>query len=257
LTPSKLFDLSGSVAVVTGASGTLGRTFAVTLAEAGAKVALVGRDAEALEATREAITAVGGTAAITTADVTRPGAVNDMYRTIESTIGTPTVLINNAGTVNQKYAADLTAADWDSVMNVNLRGAFLVAQGFGRRRIAAGGGGAVVNIASITGITAPATIAPYAVSKAGLIQLTRVLAREWARYNIRVNALCPGYFESNMNQGFLKTEAGQRMIQMHPLRRIGRTEELSGALLLLASDAGSYINGVSLVVDGGQVLVTP
>jgi NAD(P)-dependent dehydrogenase (short-subunit alcohol dehydrogenase family) len=142
-------------------------------------------------------------------------------------------------------------------MDVNLRGAFLVAQAFGRRRIAAGGGGAIVNIASITGLTAPVTITPYAVSKGALVQLTKILAREWARYRIRVNALCPGYFESNMTQSYLGSEHGERMLRAVPMRRGGRVGELDGPLLLLASEAGSYMTGASIVIDGGQTLVTP
>jgi NAD(P)-dependent dehydrogenase (short-subunit alcohol dehydrogenase family) len=257
LKPEQLFDLTGSVAVVTGASGTLGQQFSIALAEAGAAVALVGRKPDALENTQRAVEKVGGKAAIVAADISRPGAIADMYRGVASALGEPDLLINNAGVANQRRTEELSAAEWDGVMNINLRAAFLVAQAFGRLRIAAGGGGAIVNIASITGMTAPITITPYAVSKAGVIQFTRILAREWARFGIRVNAICPGYFESRLNSGFLATESGKRMIAAHPMRRIGSPGELNGALLLLASSAGSYINGTTIVVDGGQTLVSP
>jgi len=255
--PSTRFEMTGAVAIVTGASGTLGRQFSVALAEAGATVALVGRKQTELEATRTAVADAGGRSEIVIADLTEAGAVSDTMRIVESRLGVPTVLINNAGSAAAAPTAELSLADWDSVMNVNLRGAFLVAQAFGRRRIAAGGGGAIVNIASITGLTAPITITPYAVSKGALIQLTKILAREWARHRIRVNALCPGYFESNMTQSYLDSEHGERMLRAVPMRRGGRAGELDGPLLLLASEAGSYMTGATIVVDGGQTLVTP
>ncbi len=255
--PSKLFDMTGAVAIVTGASGTLGRQFAVTLAEAGAAVALVGRRRDELEASQRAVTAAGARSEIVIADLTQAGTVSDMMRSVEDAIGAPTVLVNNAGTTAAAPTAELSIADWDSVMNVNLRGAFLVAQAFGRRRIAAGGGGAIVNVASITGLTAPITITPYAVSKGALVQLTKILAREWARHRIRVNALCPGYFESNMTHSYLGSETGERMLRAVPMRRGGKAGELDGPLLLLASGAGSYMTGATIVIDGGQTLVTP
>lgn len=254
---TQLFDMSGSVAIVTGASGTLGRQFSIALAEAGAAVALVGRKRDALEATRQDVSKTGAKSAIVIADLTQAGAIADMMRSVEEALGAPMVLVNNAGSAAAAPTAELSVADWDSVMDVNLRGAFLVAQAFGRRRIAAGGGGAIVNIASITGLTAPITITPYAVSKGALIQLTKILAREWARYRIRVNALCPGYFESNMTQSYLGSEHGERMLRAVPMRRGGRAGELDGPLLLLASEAGSYMTGATIVIDGGQTLVTP
>ncbi|MEX1108926.1 MAG: SDR family oxidoreductase [Dongiaceae bacterium] len=257
MTPGNLFDLSGRIALVTGASGELGRQFASALAKAGAAIVLAGRRRDALEEVRAGIEQAGGRAETLVVDVTRGDVVASSLQEATHGIGLPDILINNAGTATMKFAADLTEADWDKVMNVNLRGAFLVAQGFGRARIAAGGGGAVVNIASITGLTAPQAIAPYAISKAAVIQMTRVLAREWARHSIRVNALCPGYFESDMTTDYLKTPGGQRMVQSIPMRRIGKPGELDGALLLLASDAGSYMTGTTIVLDGGQTLVTP
>lgn len=254
---SQLFDMSGSVAIVTGASGTLGRQFSIALAEAGAAVALVGRKRDALEATQQELAKTGAKSAIVIADLTQAGAIADMMRSVEQALGAPTVLVNNAGSAAAAPTADLSVADWDSVMDVNLRGAFLVAQAFGRRRIAAGGGGSIVNIASITGLTAPITITPYAVSKGALVQLTKILAREWARYRIRVNALCPGYFESNMTHSYLGSEHGERMLRAVPMRRGGKPGELDGPLLLLASEAGSYMTGATIVIDGGQTLVTP
>lgn len=255
--PSQLFDLTGTIAVVTGASGTLGRQFSVALADAGADVALVGRRPAALEQAAEGVRAAGVRAAIVTADLVKNGAINDMFREVERSLGVPTLLVNNAGTAAARPSVDLAAAEWDNVMNLNLRAAFLTAQAFARRRIEAGGDGSIVNIASITGITAPMMLAPYAASKAAIIQLTRSLAREWARYRIRVNALCPGYFESDMTKTFLRSDAGERMIRSVPMRRGGKAGELDGALLLLASNAGSYITGETIVIDGGQTLVTP
>jgi NAD(P)-dependent dehydrogenase (short-subunit alcohol dehydrogenase family) len=257
VTPGKLFDLKGRVALVTGGSGELGRQFANTLAQAGAAVVLAGRRRESLETVRGAIEQAGGRAAIVAVDISQGNAIAIALEAASVAFGPPDVLINNAGTANAKFAVDLTEADWDKVMDVNLRGAFLVAQAFGRARIAVGGGGTIVNVASITGLTAPAAIAPYAISKAAVIQMTRVLAREWARHSIRVNALCPGYFESEMTAAFLRTPGGQRMVQAIPMRRIGRPGELDGALLLLASEAGSYMTGSTIILDGGQTLVSP
>ncbi|MEX0809185.1 MAG: glucose 1-dehydrogenase [Dongiaceae bacterium] len=257
MTPGNPFDLSGRIALVTGASGAFGRQFANALAKAGAAIILAGRRQDALDDVRGGIEQAGGRAETLVIDVTRGDVVASALQKATRGLGLPDILINNAGTASGKFAADLTEADWDKVMNVNLRGAFLVAQGFARARIAAGGGGAIVNIASITGLTAPPAIAPYAISKAAVIQMTRVLAREWARHSIRVNALCPGYFESDMTSDYLKTPSGQRMVQAIPMRRIGKPGELDGALLLLASDAGSYMTGTTIVLDGGQTLVTP
>lgn len=257
MTTNNLFDLSGRIALVTGASGELGRQFASALAKAGAAVILAGRRQDALAEVRAGIERAGGRAETLDVDVTREDVVALALQKAARNLGLPDILINNAGTASSKLATDLTEADWDKVMNVNLRGAFLVAQGFARARIAAGGGGAIVNIASITGLTAPQAVAPYAISKAAVIQMTRVLAREWARHSIRVNALCPGYFKSDMTTDYLKTPGGQRMVQAIPMRRIGNPGELDGALLLLASDAGSYMTGTTIVLDGGQTLVTP
>jgi NAD(P)-dependent dehydrogenase (short-subunit alcohol dehydrogenase family) len=255
--PENLFDLKGRVALVTGGSGELGRQFAIALARAGAAIVLAGRRRDALESVRGALEQAGGRAALAIVDVSQGNAIASALEEASRPFGLPDILINNAGTAIAKFATDLTGVDWDRVMDVNLRGAFLVAQAFGRARIAAGGGGAIVNIASITGLTAPAAIAPYAISKAAVIQMTRVLAREWARHSIRVNALCPGYFESEMTRAYLRTPGGKRMVQAIPMRRIGEPGELDGALLLLASEAGSYMTGTTIVLDGGQTLVTP
>jgi NAD(P)-dependent dehydrogenase (short-subunit alcohol dehydrogenase family) len=255
--PESLFDLSGRIALVTGASGTLGRQFALALVNAGATVLLAGRSREKLEVARRALDEAGGRFATVTIDVTQSQTIAEALEKGSQAFGPPDILVNNAGTAGMKFAVDLSDSDWDRVMNVNLRGAFLVAQAFARARIASGGGGTIVNVASITGMTAPPAIAAYAVSKAAVIQMTRVLAREWARHSIRVNALCPGYFESDMTSAYLQTPEGQRMTRAIPMRRTGRPGELDGALLLLASDAGSYMTGATIVIDGGHILVTP
>ena len=164
------------------------------------------------------------------------------------------IVVNNAGISIVKPALDMPEQDWDSVVNTNLRGAWLVAQGAAKRWVAAKKPGVIVNIASILGLRTIGQVAPYNASKAGLIHLTRALAMEWARYNIRINAICPGYIETEMNSAFWKTPGGQKLIDRIPQRRIGKPEHLDGALLLLASDAGEFMTGSVITVDGGHTV---
>ena len=164
------------------------------------------------------------------------------------------IVVNNAGISIVKPALDMPEQDWDSVVNTNLRGAWLVAQGAAKRWVAAKKPGVIVNIASILGVRTIGQVAPYNASKAGLIHLTRALAMEWARYNIRINAICPGYIETEMNSAFWKTPGGQKLIDRIPQRRIGKPEHLDGALLLLASDAGEFMTGSVITVDGGHTV---
>ena len=251
---SKRFDLSGKVALVTGASSGLGVHFARTLAEAGAAVVLAARRAERLTSLQAELQKNGAKAAAVTLDVQSGGAVAAAFDQAESALGPVDIVVNNAGISIVKPALDMPEQDWDSVVDTNLRGAWLVAQAAAKRWAAAKRPGTIVNIASILGLRTIGQVAPYNASKAGLIHLTRALAMEWARYQIRVNAICPGYIETEMNSDFWKTPAGQRLIDRIPQRRIGQPEHLDGALLLLASEAGAFMTGSVLTVDGGHTV---
>jgi NAD(P)-dependent dehydrogenase (short-subunit alcohol dehydrogenase family) len=254
---STAFDLSGKVALVTGASGGLGLHFARTLAGAGARMALAARRKEQLEANVAAIAAVSGEAAAITMDVTDPTSVERGVAEVAERFGGPaTVIVNNSGITASETALDLDPADWDKVMGTNVKGAWLVARAAARRMIDAGVGGSVVNIASILGFRVAGRVAPYAASKAGLLHLTKALAFEWARHGIRVNALAPGYIETDLNRDFFASDPGKALIARIPQRRLGRPEDLDGALLLLASDASAYMTGSAIVVDGGHLQST-
>ncbi len=251
---SKRFDLSGKVALVTGASSGLGVHFARTLAAEGAAVAIAARRADRLASLQAELQAAGAQAAAVDLDVTSAGAVMAAFDAAEKALGPIDVVVNNAGISIVKPALDMPVEDWDQVVNTNLRGAWLVAQTAGKRWAAAKRAGSIVNIASILGLRTIGQVAPYNASKAGLIHLTRALAMEWARYQIRVNAICPGYIETEMNGDFWKTPGGQRLIERIPQRRIGKPEHLDGALLLLASEAGSFMTGSVITVDGGHTV---
>lgn len=243
--------LDGKTVIVTGASSGLGRHFAALLAAQGAKVLLAARRREALEDACAGIVRAGGKAAALTLDVADEGSVAAAFAGLDAA---PDILVNNAGISGAAPALDIDAAAFDSVMDTNLRGAFLVARAAAAAMRAAGKGGAIVNVASILGHRVAGGVSAYAASKAGLIHLTRALALEWARFDIRVNALCPGYIETDINRDFFATEAGQALIRRIPQRRLGQPGDLDGALLLLASDAGRYITGASLAVDGGHLV---
>jgi NAD(P)-dependent dehydrogenase (short-subunit alcohol dehydrogenase family) len=249
---SKRFDLSGKVALVTGASSGLGIHFARTLAAAGASVAIAARRADRLVSLQTELQKAGGKAAAVELDVQSGKSVSAAFDAAETALGAIDIVVNNAGISIVKPALDMPEEDWDAVVDTNLRGAWLVAQTAARRWVAAKRPGVIVNIASILGLRTIGQVAPYNASKAGLIHLTRVLAMEWARHNIRVNAICPGYIETEMNSDFWKTPGGQRLIERIPQRRIGQPEHLDGALLLLASEAGTFMTGSVLTVDGGH-----
>ena len=168
--------------------------------------------------------------------------------------GPVTVLINNAGVTITKPALDLSEADWDGVVDTNLKGVWLAAQASARRMVRHGTGGSIVNVASILGLRVAGAVAPYTVSKAAVVQLTQALALEWARHRIRVNALAPGYVQTELNDAFFESEAGKALIKRVPQRRLGAAGELDGALLLLASEAGSYMTGSVIAVDGGHLV---
>jgi NAD(P)-dependent dehydrogenase (short-subunit alcohol dehydrogenase family) len=248
--PKGLFGLEGSVALVTGASGALGAHFARVLHGAGARVVLAARRAEALEALAEEL---GAGAVAVPLDVAQPESVVACFDAAERAFGlVPDVVVNNAGIAVSKPALQQSAEDWDSVLAVNLRGCFLVATEAGRRLVAAKRGGTIVNIASVGGLRILQGVVGYTASKAGLVQMTRQLAVEWARYGIRVNALCPGYVETPINREFFASEAGQAVVKRVPQRRLGAPDDLTGPLLLLASPAGAHMTGAALVVDGGH-----
>lgn len=251
---SKRFDLSGKVALITGASSGLGVHFARTLASAGASVAVAARRADRLSSLQAELEQEGAKAIAVDLDVQSAASITAAFDSAERALGSVDIVVNNAGISIVKPALEMPEKDWDSVVDTNLRGAWLVAQTAAKRWVASKRPGAIVNIASILGLRTIGQVAPYNASKAGLIHLTHALAMEWARYNIRVNAICPGYIETEMNSDFWKTPAGQRLIDRIPQRRIGQPEHLDGALLLLASDAGEFMTGSVLTVDGGHMV---
>jgi len=251
---SKIFDLTGKVALVTGASSGLGLHFARTLSAHGAAVAVTARRRERLQSLVGAVQAAGGKAAAIAMDVMSADSIRAGYAEAEAALGPIDIVVNNAGISIVKPALELPEADWDEVVNTNLRGAWLVVQTAAQRMTAAKRGGRIINIASILGLRTIGQVAPYNAAKAGLLHLTRALAMEWARHGIQVNAISPGYIETEMNDAFWRTPAGQRLIERVPQRRLGKPAHLDGALLLLASDAGSFMTGANIVVDGGHTV---
>ncbi len=250
----KLFDLTGRVALVTGASSGLGVRFAEVLAANGASVVLVARRLARLEDVRKRIEAAGGRAVAVEADVLDRGAMERAFDAATATFGTVTVLVNNAGVVNSSRAVDLTPEDWRHVLGTNLDAVFYWAQEAGRRMLAAKIGGSIINIASVLSFGVAKGVTPYTVAKAGVAQLTKVLALEWGFKGVRVNALAPGWFVTDINKDYLESERGQAMLRGIPMGRFGKDGDLDGALLLLASDAGRFITGTTIVADGGQVV---
>jgi NAD(P)-dependent dehydrogenase (short-subunit alcohol dehydrogenase family) len=248
------FRLNGRRALVTGASSGLGRHFALSLAQAGASVIVAARSVDKLAETVAEIEAAGGEAFAVPLDVTDLESVKSGFDRIESAGGVADVIVNNAGLAVSRPLFEQTEADWDSVLDTNLKGAWLVAQEGARRLVAAKRPGSIVNIASITGERVAGGVVPYCTSKAGVMHLTRAMALELARHGIRVNALAPGYVQTELNRDFLASEAGERLKSRIPQRRFGLPEELDGALLLLASDAGAYITGSIVFADGGHLV---
>lgn len=242
-------DLTGRRALVTGASSGLGRHFAQVLAAAGAEVTVGARRKDALAETVDLVKAQGRTAVPVALDVTDPASVAAACGRV-----TFDIVINNAGIALDGPALKMPEDDWSRVIDTDLSGVFRVAQATAARMVAEKKAGSIVNVASITGLRVAGNLSAYAAAKAGVVQLSKALALEWARHGIRVNALCPGYIETPLNAEFFAGEAGQAMVRRIPQRRLGRMSDLDGPLLLLASDAGAYMTGTALAVDGGHLV---
>src|ERR1700758_5030800 len=249
-----LFNLTGRVALVTGASSGLGARFATVLAENGAAVALVARRAERLDGLKDKITAAGGRAVAITADVLDRAAMTKAFDAAEKAFGTVTILVNNAGVAHSGRAVELSETEWRRVVGTDLDAVFFWAQEAARRMLAAGKGGAIVNVASVLGFGVSKGTAAYAVAKAGVIQLTKALGLELAFKGVRVNAIAPGWIVTDLNRDYLMSEQGAAIRRGIPVGRFGEERDLDGALLLLASDAGRFITGATIVVDGGQMV---
>ena len=255
MTLADRFNLDGHTALVTGASSGLGRHFAITLAAAGAHVALAARRTDRLQKTADAINADGGSAAAIVLDVADPTAIAKAFDAAEKALGPITIAVNNAGIASTAWFLDVTDEDWRATMDVNLDGIFRVGREAAARMKAHGQGGSIINITSIMGAGHTLkTLSVYGVSKTAVSQLTKSMALELSRYGIRVNALAPGYFLTEMTADYLASEAGQAMLLRIPQARVGELSELDGPLLLLASQAGSFMTGAILPVDGGALL---
>ena len=248
------FSLKGRVVLITGASTGLGQHFAEVLASAGARVAVAARRADKLAATVEHIRASGGEAVALTLDVTQSSSVKACLDALNAEWGAPDVVINNAGVTVTRSLLEQTEEDWDQIMATNLKGAWLVATEAARRMVAADKGGAIVNVASILGERVAGGVAPYAISKAGVVQATKAMALELARHQIRVNALLPGYVITDLNRDFLQSEVGDKLRMRIPSRRFLELSDLDGPMLLLASDAGAAMTGTCLAVDAGHLV---
>jgi NAD(P)-dependent dehydrogenase (short-subunit alcohol dehydrogenase family) len=254
----KQAQLAGKVALVTGATSGLGRRFAHVLAEAGAAVALAARRVERLQAEVAAIEGAGGKAFALPLDVSDVQAIGPAMDKAQEALGPLNILVNNAGVNIEASALEMSVEDWDAVYAVNVRAPFLCSREAARRMIdsgvAARGEGRIVNIASITAFKVFPGLPAYCSSKAAVVQLTKSLARDWARRGISVNAICPGYVSTELNDEFLSGEHGQRMIAGFPRRRLMQEADLDAALLLLSGPAASAITGTAITVDDGQSL---
>lgn len=250
-----LFDLKGRTALVTGASSGLGQQFVRALADNGAAVTLVARRADRLEALKKEIESKGGRAVAVEANVTDRAAMVRAFDAAEKAFGTVTILVNNAGIAQSPTrAVDVTPVEWHKVLGIDLDAVFHNAQEASRRMLTAGKKGSIVNISSVLGLGAAKGTAAYGAAKAAVIQTTKAMAAELAFKGVRVNAIAPGWFVTEINEKYLMSEAGVAIKRDIPMGRFGNEGDLDGALLLLASDAGAYITGATIVVDGGQVI---
>jgi len=251
---SDLFDVSKEIILITGASQGLGRQFARVLSAHGAAVALAARQTAKLKTLEQEINAKGGRAVAVAMDVTDTASIAGAIDAAEAALGPITVLINNAGIAVEKLAIDQTEEDWDAVIGANLKGAYFAATEIARRMIARKQGGNIVNIASVLGLSVMKFLSPYTISKAGIVQATKAMALELAGSGIRVNALAPGYIDTEMNHEFWTTPAGEKLTKRIPQRRVGSESDLDGTILLLASSASRYMTGSVVTVDGGFLL---
>ncbi|HWP19015.1 MAG TPA: SDR family oxidoreductase [Burkholderiaceae bacterium] len=252
-------DLSGRVALITGASSGLGMQFARTLAKAGAAVVLGGRRVERLKTLRAEIEGAGGDAHVVGVDVTDPSSIRSAVAHAETEVGPIDILINNSGVSTTQKLVDVTPEDYDYVFDTNTRGAFFVAQEVGKRMLARARGaapgtytgGRIVNIASMAGLRPLGQIGVYAMSKAAVVHMTRAMALEWGRYGINVNAVCPGYIDTEINHHHWETEQGQKLIQMLPRKRVGQPQDLDALVVMLCSNESHFINGAVIAADDG------
>lgn len=252
--PNGLFSLVGTTALVTGASSGLGQHFARVLAGAGAGVVVAARRLDRLQELERQIRAGGGTAWAVAMDVTEPASIGRAFKSAEAAGGPVTVVVNNAGVPSSSFFLKTTEEEWRDVMAVNLDGVFRVGREAARRMVANGTAGSIINIASILGFGAIKSLSAYAASKAAVVSLTKSMALELARERIRVNAIAPGYFATEINGSFLASEAGRRLLSRVPMGRAGGLNELDGPVLLLASNAGAFMTGSVITVDGGHLL---
>jgi NAD(P)-dependent dehydrogenase (short-subunit alcohol dehydrogenase family) len=253
------FDLTGKTALVTGASSGLGARFARLLADNGAQVVLASRRTERLKELRAEIEAAGGDAHVVALDVTDNAAIEAAVAQAETEAGPIDILVNNSGVSTTQRLVDVTPQDYDFVFDTNTRGAFFVAQAVARRMIGRAKedpqrSARIINVASMAGLRVLAQIGVYCMSKAAVVHMTKAMALEWGRYGININAVCPGYIETEINAHHWQTEAGQKLISMLPRRRIGKPEDLDGVMLLLASGQSGFINGAVIAADDGFAL---
>jgi NAD(P)-dependent dehydrogenase (short-subunit alcohol dehydrogenase family) len=252
-------DLSGRVAFITGASSGLGAQFARTLSRAGAAVVLASRRVEKLKELRAQIEAEGGDAHVAELDVTDHGSIRSAVAHAETEVGSIDILVNNSGVSTTQRLQDVSEEDYDFMFDTNVKGAFFVAQEVGKRMLARARGaapgtytgGRIINIASMAGLRVLPQIGVYCMSKAAVIQMTKAMALEWGKFDINVNAICPGYIDTEINHHHWKTEQGQKLVNMLPRKRVGQVHDLDAVLVMLASPQSHFVNGAVIAADDG------